>query len=156
MREKENNFIIYQPIEETGTAENNFYEILTEKIKVFSTKDYSSENAKQRYKTIFLNGPWGSGKSQFIKNVETNSDKSLRKKFIYLDLWRIKDNRTTLTIAFGKLHPIIYWISKGIAMLAVALSLTLTPIFGVNIVELFKDVAWIKIIAITIIFHFHI
>ncbi|MFK4878531.1 P-loop NTPase fold protein [Lactococcus petauri] len=151
MHEKENNFIIYQPIEETGTAENNFYEILTEKIKVFSTKDYSSENAKQRYKTIFLNGPWGSGKSQFIKNVETNPDKSLRKKFIYLDLWRIKDNRTTLTIAFSKLHPIIYWLSKVIAILAVGLSLTLTPIFGVNVVELFKDIAWIKIIAITII-----
>ncbi|WP_338954943.1 P-loop NTPase fold protein [Lactococcus petauri] len=151
MSENKSNFIHYQPIDETRTAEDNFYEILTDKIKVFSTKDYSSENAGQRYKTIFLNGPWGSGKSQFIKNVETNIGKSQRKKFIYLDLWRIKDNRTTLTIAFSKLHCFIYVLSKIIATFAVVLSLTLTPIFGVNIVELFKEIAWVKIIAVCII-----
>lgn len=151
MSDSKGDFIVYQPIDETEAAENNFYEILTEKINVFSTKDYAAENTEQRYKTIFLDAPWGSGKSQFIKNIEKNPDKSLRKKFIYLDLWRIKDNRTTLTIAFSKLHPIIYWLSKVIAILAVGLSLTLTPIFGVNVVELFKDIAWIKIIAITII-----
>lgn len=139
MSENKNNFISYQPIDETGTAEDNFYEILTEKIKVFSTKHYLSENAKLRYKTIFLNGRWGSGKSQFIKNVETNTNKSHLKKFIYLDLWRIKDNRTALSIAFGKLHPIIYWISKGIGILAVALSLMLTPILDIDFLALLKN-----------------
>ena len=151
MSENKNNFIYYQPIDETRTAEDNFYEILTEKIKVFSTKDYSSENAEQRYKTIFLNGPWGSGKSQFIKNVETNIDKSQRKKFIYLDLWRIKDNRTTLTIAFSKLHLIIYWLSKGIGILAVALSLMLTPILDIDFLESLNDNLFAKTIISVII-----
>lgn len=146
MSENKNNFIYYQPIDETGAAEDNFYDILTEKIKVFSTKDYLSENVKLRYKTIFLNGPWGSGKSQFIKNVEINTNKSHRKKFIYLDLWRIKDNRTTLTIAFSKLHPIIYWISKGIGILAVALSLMLTPILDIDFLESLNDNLFAKTI----------
>lgn len=156
MSENKNNFIYYQPIDKTGAAEDNFYDILTEKIKVFSTKDYLSENVKLRYKTIFLNGPWGSGKSQFIKNVEINTNKSHRKKFIYLDLWRIKDNRTTLTIAFSKLHPYIYHTCKFIGILVVALSLMLTPILDIDLLAFLKNSLIAKIIISVIILAFGI
>lgn len=156
MSDSKSNFIIYQPIDETEAAEDNFYEMLTEKIKVFSTKDYTSENTEQRYKTIFLNAPWGSGKSQFIKNVEKNPHKIPHKQFIYLDLWRIKDNRTTLTIAFSKLHPYIYRTCKIIGILVVALSLMLTPILDIDLLAFLKNSLIAKIIISGIILPFGI
>jgi hypothetical protein len=156
MSDSKSDFIVYQPIDETEAAENNFYEILTEKIKVFSTKDYTSENTEQRYKTIFLNAPWGSGKSQFIKNIEKNPHKIPHKKFIYLDLWRIKDNRTILTIAFSKLHPYIYRTCKFIGIFVVALSLMLTPILDIDLLAFLKNSLIAEIIISVIILSFGI
>ena len=47
-------------------------------------------------KTYFLNGSWGSGKSEFLKEVKRGS----QNKLITIDFWRLSDTRSTIEIAF--------------------------------------------------------
>ncbi|MFQ9790390.1 MAG: P-loop NTPase fold protein [Streptococcus salivarius] len=56
-------------------------------------------------KTYFLNGSWGSGKTEFLKEVKKN----FPKKLITIDFWRLTDTRSTIEIAFSKLYPLLYW-----------------------------------------------
>lgn len=77
---------------------------MTEKIKL--DKPIPTDSSEEKFakylsekKTYFLNGTWGSGKTKFINNVE---ERLKDKKFIYLDLWNIKDDRTVIKIAFEK------------------------------------------------------
>ncbi|NRE20151.1 hypothetical protein DBN67_02350, partial [Enterococcus faecalis] len=51
--------------------------------------------------TFFLNGEWGIGKTEYLKVVKNYSGK----KFVELNLWAIKDERTVINISFSKLHP---------------------------------------------------
>lgn len=95
---------------DTSTAAKNFAELLDEKNK-----------------TYFLNGNWGSGKSTFLKEV--NSAKDV--KLVTIDFWRLNDSRSTLETVFAKLHPIVYWSLRLFVILCVALSILMT-----NVVDL--------------------
>lgn len=88
----ENNKIENHLFEEnidTTTAEINFEQLLNQK------------------KTFFLNGSWGSGKTEFIDRVRTraiNQRIEEKKNLVLLDLWR-SDNTSIFTKAFRLLSP---------------------------------------------------
>lgn len=104
----EKNFIELDKID-TSTAAQNFAKLLNEN------------------KTYFLNGPWGSGKSTFLKEV----DDIKQVKLVTIDFWRLNDSRSTLETVFAKLHPFVYWGLRLIVILCIALSVLMT-----NVVDL--------------------
>ena len=104
----ENNLIEQDKID-TSTAAQNFANLLKEN------------------KTYFLNGPWGSGKSSFLKEVDDTN----QIKLVTIDFWRLNDSRSTLETVFAKLHPYVYWGLRLIVILCIALSILMT-----NVVDL--------------------
>ncbi|WLS84812.1 P-loop NTPase fold protein [Lactobacillus apis] len=58
-------------------------------------------------KTYFLQGTWGSGKTEYLKEVENQSKGKLR--FVYLKLWKPKSNESIANMLFSAIHP---WISQ--------------------------------------------
>lgn len=104
----ENNFIELDKID-TSTAAQNFANLLNEN------------------KTYFLNGPWGSGKSSFLEEVDDIN----QIKLVTIDFWRLNDSRSTLETVFAKLHPYVYWGLRLIVILCIALSILMT-----NVVDL--------------------
>ncbi|WP_353955390.1 P-loop NTPase fold protein [uncultured Weissella sp.] len=64
------------------------------------------------YKTYFLNGEWGSGKTQFLKQVESQIEhpKFLKYHFRYIKLWETTDDKPVTEQIFRSLHPLLYWI----------------------------------------------
>ena len=110
----ENNFIELDKIE-TSTAAQNFANLLNEN------------------KTYFLNGTWGSGKSNFLKQVDNLKPVNNKKKvkLVTIDFWRLNDSRSTLETVFANLHPFVYWGLRLIVILCIALSILMT-----NVVDL--------------------
>lgn len=104
----ENNLIELDKID-TSTAAQNFANLLNEN------------------KTYFLNGPWGSGKSSFLEEVDDIN----QIKLVTIDFWRLNDSRSTLETVFAKLHPYVYWGLRLIVILCIALSILMT-----NVVDL--------------------
>lgn len=104
----EKNFIELDKID-TSTAAQNFAKLLNEN------------------KTYFLNGPRGSGKSTFLKEVDDIN----QIKLVTIDFWRLNDSRSTLETVFAKLHPYVYWGLRLIVILCIALSILMT-----NVVDL--------------------
>lgn len=64
------------------------------------------------YKTYFLNGEWGSGKTQFLKQVESQIEHPKFRKyhFRYIKLWETTDDKPVTEQIFRSLHPLLYWI----------------------------------------------
>ena len=84
-------------------------------------------------KTYFLIGSWGSGKSEFLKEVKRGS----QNKLITIDFWRLSDTRSTIEIAFSKLHPLLYWtIRLGIIVL-VAVFILMTSVVDIGLSNYF-------------------
>ncbi|EKZ0119433.1 hypothetical protein Q1I03_002236, partial [Enterococcus faecalis] len=79
--------------------------------------------------TFFLNGEWGIGKTEYLKVVKNYSGK----KFVELNLWAIKDERTVINISFSKLHPIIYFFSKTLFIGCVVISILVTPAINLGL-----------------------
>ena len=118
----EKNYIKLEKIY-TSTAAKNFVNLLNEN------------------KTYFLNGPWGSGKSTFLKEV----DDIKQVKLVTIDFWRLNDSRSTLETVFSKLHPFVYWGLRLIVILCIALSILMT-----NVVDLGLSVlvpTWVVLFA---------
>lgn len=84
-------------------------------------------------KTYFLNGSWGSGKTEFLDEVKKNSPKRL----ITIDFWRLTDTRTTIEIAFSKLHPFLYWSIRVGVVLLVAVSILMTNVVDIGLSNYF-------------------
>ena len=103
-------FIVLEHID-TSNAAKNFSNLLSES------------------RTYFLNGSWGSGKTEFLNEVKKKS----QKKFITVDFWRLTDTRTTIEIAFSKLHPFIYWCLRIFVVLLVAVSILMTNIVDIGL-----------------------
>lgn len=82
---QENNWKI-TTIETTKWA-NNFAELLK----------------KEAGRTYFLQGKWGSGKTEYIKKVEELTKGNL--KFVYLKLWKPKDNKSLVRQLFSAVFP---------------------------------------------------
>ena len=105
-------------------TENNLIEL--DKIDT-STAAQNFANLLKENKTYFLNGPWGSGKSSFLKEVDDTN----QIKLVTIDFWRLNDSRSTLETVFAKLHPYVYWGLRLIVILCIALSILMT-----NVVDL--------------------
>ena len=84
-------------------------------------------------KTYFLNGSWGSGKSEFLKEVKRGS----QNKLITIDFWRLSDTRSTIEIAFSKLHPLLYWTIRLGIILLVAVSIMMTNVVDIGLSNYF-------------------
>lgn len=85
--------------------------------------------------TLFLNGTWGSGKSTFLNKVEDITVLKIH----YLDLWNIKDERSVLELGFRSLHPVIYFLGRVMAVVAVVISLLMTPAINLGLGVYFQD-----------------
>ena len=110
----EHEFIKLEHID-TSVAANNFAELLYDN------------------KTYFLNGSWGSGKSEFLKEVKRGS----QNKLITIDFWRLSDTRSTIEIAFSKLHPLLYWTIRLGIILLVAVSILMTNVVDIGLSNYF-------------------
>ena len=84
-------------------------------------------------KTYFLNGSWGSGKTEFLEEVKYYSSK----KLITIDFWRLTDTRSTIEIAFSKLHPFLYWSIRVGIVLLVAVSILMTNVVDIGLSNFF-------------------
>ena len=84
-------------------------------------------------KTYFLNGNWGSGKTEFLVEVGKNTNK----KLVTIDFWRLSDNRSTIEIIFSKLHPCIYIFLRICLVLCVAISILMTNVVDLGLSKFF-------------------
>lgn len=84
-------------------------------------------------KTYFLNGNWGSGKTEFLVEV----DKNTNKKLVTIDFWRLSDNRSTIEIIFSKLHPWKYRFLRFSIVLCVAVSILMTNVVDLGLSKFF-------------------
>ena len=110
----EHEFIKLEHID-TTVAAKNFFELLNDN------------------KTYFLNGSWGSGKTEFLDEVKKNSPK----KLITIDFWRLTDTRTTIEIVFSKLYPFLYWAIRIGVVLLVAVSILMTNVVDIGLSNYF-------------------
>ncbi|HGF7960157.1 TPA: P-loop NTPase fold protein [Enterococcus faecium] len=92
-----------------------------------------SELTKEK-KTFFLNGPWGSGKTEFLNKVRSEAK---GKKYIDLNLWELKDERTVIHIGFSQLFFSYYIFAKIIFILSVSISILSTPAIDLGLEEVF-------------------
>lgn len=114
----QDDFIMLEHID-TSVASQNFVKLLDEN------------------KTYFLNGKWGSGKTEFLKEAERYT----KKKFVIVDFWKLNDSRTTIEIAFAKLHPNYYWGIRCLMVFLVAISILMTNVVNLGISQIFPN--WI-------------
>lgn len=84
-------------------------------------------------KTYFLNGNWGSGKTEFLVEVGKNTNK----KLVTIDFWRLSDNRSTIEIIFSKLHPWKYRFLRFFIVLCVAVSILMTNVVDLGLSKFF-------------------
>ena len=105
------------------------------KLEHIDTSVAAKNFAKLLYdnKTYFLNGSWGSGKSEFLKEVKRGS----QNKLITIDFWRLSDTRSTIEIAFSKLHPLLYWTIRLGIILLVAVSILMTNVVDIGLSNYF-------------------
>lgn len=91
-----------------------------------SVKNFS--NLLKENNTYFLNGAWGSGKTEFL----IKSEKHSKKKFTTLDFWRVTDERSVVSIASSKLLPKIYWTLRATMILSVVISILMTSVVNLG------------------------
>lgn len=103
-------------------------------IPTISTDDYAKEFAKLlkngSNKTFFLQGRWGSGKTEYLKNVEEQANGKL--KFIYLELWKPDFNESLSRQIFAATHPILDPLATTIGYIFIALTIICSSILAVK------------------------
>lgn len=105
-----------------------------------ATKQFSNmiveKDENKNYKTFFLNGIWGSGKTTFLKDTEKDSEGNLKKnrwKVRYLKLWEIKNDRSVFELAFAVLFPKYNFFAWFFVIISIVISLLLTPTFNLGL-----------------------
>lgn len=132
------------------------------KINVLNaTKQFSDmiveKDENGNYKTYFLNGSWGSGKTTFLKDTEENPEGKLKKggwNFRYLNLWEIQDERSVFELAFSTMFPGTSIFYKVFSIFCIVISLLLTPIFNLglsHILDSLDDIGIVLKIVFTIL-----
>lgn len=94
------------------------------------------KDENKNYKTFFLNGIWGSGKTTFLKDTEKDSEGNLKKnrwKVRYLKLWEIKNDRSVFELAFAVLFPKYNFFAWFFVIISIVISLLLTPTFNLGL-----------------------
>ena len=80
-------------------------------------------------KNYFLHASWGSGKTEFLKSGKKKS----RKKLVYLDLWRVKDESTVANTTFRLLYKYNAIIFKILFIICIMISILMTDIVNLGI-----------------------
>ena len=88
-------------------------------------------------KTFFLNGTWGSGKTEFLNRVSNQAEE---KNFIFLKLWELKDERTVIHIGVNQLFPKWYIFFKIFFIICVAISILSTPVINLGLEGIFPSI----------------
>lgn len=112
-----------EPVD-TSTAAKQFSNMIVEK------------GEDENYKTFFLNGSWGSGKTTFLKETAENSEGNLQKyrwKVRYLKLWEIKNDKSVFELAFAVLFPKYNFFVWSFVIISIVVSLLLTPTFNLGL-----------------------
>lgn len=114
-----------------------------------------AEELKGEAKTYFLQGSWGSGKTEYLKEVEKamNGGKKHFKpfKFVYLELWKPKNKASLAQNILETIHPILYWLktSAYVALILVSV-IASTYISAISIIQKqlsSKEKIWMVILA---------
>lgn len=111
----------------TKVAEETFSKIILQKLQ---------NTEEDIFQTFFLNGVWGSGKTTFLKKVEGQAKST---KFIYLKLWEVHDERSVTAIAFSLLHPFLYHLLRFLIVIAVVISVLMTPAINLGLLSYLND-----------------
>lgn len=118
-----------------------------------ATKQFSDmiveKDDNGNYKTYFLNGSWGSGKTTFLKDTEENPEGKLVQEgwsFRYLNLWEIQDERSVFELAFSTMFPGYSIFYKGFSIFCIVISLLLTPIFNLGLSNILNCLGFIGIV----------
>lgn len=105
-----------------------------------ATKQFSNmiveKDENKNYKTFFLNGSWGSGKTTFLEDTEKNQEGNLKKyrwKVRYLKLWEIKNDKSVFELAFAVLFPKYNFFVWSFVIISIVVSLLLTPTFDLGL-----------------------
>lgn len=109
---------------DTSTATKQFSDMIVEK------------DESKNYKTFFLNGSWGSGKTTFLEDTEKNQEGNLKKyrwKVRYLKLWEIKNDKSVFELAFAVLFPKYNFFVWSFVIFSIVVSLLLTPTFDLGL-----------------------
>lgn len=109
---------------DTSTATKQFSNMIVEK------------DESKNYKTFFLNGSWGSGKTTFLEDTEKNPEGNLKKyrwKVRYLKLWEIKNDKSVFELAFAVLFPKYNFFVWFFVIISIVVSLLLTPTFNLGL-----------------------
>ncbi|WP_162919411.1 P-loop NTPase fold protein [Brochothrix thermosphacta] len=86
-------------------------------------------------KNYFLHASWGSGKTEFLKSGKKKS----RKKLVYLDLWRVKDESTVANTTFRLLYKYNAIIFKILFIICIMISILMTDIVNLGIEKKMLD-----------------
>lgn len=118
-----------------------------------ATKQFSDmiveKDDNGNYKTYFLNGSWGSGKTTFLKDTEENPEGKLVQEgwsFRYLNLWEIQDERSVFELAFSTMFPGYSIFYKVFSIFCIVISLLLTPIFNLGLSNILNCLGFIGIV----------
>ena len=84
-----------------------------EKINTLGQAQKFSKEVIKEPKTYFLQGIWGSGKSEYLAEVE-NIMKEKKFKFIKLELWNPKNNFSLAKNLFSAIYPKLSWFMNGL------------------------------------------
>lgn len=103
------------------------------------------------YRTFFLNGIWGSGKTSFLKKCEENEDfgfasKNKKWKVRYLKLWEISEDRSVIQLAFQTMFPTLNKLLNIITVVSIVISLLLTPTFNLGLEDFIPSFSKIIIV----------
>lgn len=111
-----------------------------------ATRQFSNmiveKDENENYRTFFLNGSWGSGKTTFLEETEENPDGNLKKnrwKVRYLKLWEIKNDRSVFELAFAVLFPKYNFFVWTFVIISIVVSLLLTPTFNLGLFKMVHD-----------------
>lgn len=118
-------------------SEKKSFESLT-LAKIDTSESVESFIDYLKYKnTYFFNGKWGSGKTEFLKAAEEKLNKkkgsAKHRKFIYLDLWRIDDERSILEITYSSLKPKSTMFYRIFIVSCVVISLIMSPAINLGL-----------------------
>lgn len=105
---------------DTSEAEKKFCETVIRK------------DTNDTYRTYFLNGAWGSGKTSFLKRSEENLNKK-GWKVRYLKLWEVRDDRSVFELALKGMHPWLNIFVNILAIFSIIISILLTPVINLGL-----------------------
>lgn len=113
--------------------------------------DVLKKNNNGSYRTFFLNGIWGSGKTSFLKKCEEKlvfGFASKKWKVRYLKLWEVSDDRSVIQLAFQTMFPTLNKLLNTITVVSIVISLLLTPTFNLGLEDFIPS--FFKIIIVII------